>query len=340
MRSKDSRAKAAKWLIELDSAERIEELWPPFQAWLAEDEANREAFSRVETAWRALNKGLASRQKSRTIVAAFEYECGKGQREDPRVAWRRALSAAALLLAIGIGLWRVFAPSPEPRSWQIYRTAFGERASYSLPDGSQVQLNTDSVIRATSGSEKSRDVVLERGEVLFTVKKDPGRFFNVRVGHTTVRALGTVFAVRRLNEADFNTVVEDGQVEIIPDALPVRRVAAGYFAKVSRDGIKVERHEELDIDRRVAWTSGLLFFKGESLAEAVAEFNRYNHRQLRIADPSIADKQIGGPFQLNDPDRFAESMKHMFGIRYEVVATENSSSGVIELRGPPRDEHR
>jgi transmembrane sensor len=337
MRSKDSRARAAKWLIELDSAERIEELWPPFQAWLAEDDANREAFARVETAWRALNIGLASRKKSKSIATTFECESGKEQRRDRRLSWWWTLSACALVLIIGIGLWysKAFAPRSQPQSWQTYRTAFGERAFFSLPDGSQAQLNTDSLIRAMSGSEKSRDVVLERGEVLFRVKKDPGRFFNVRVGHTTVRALGTVFAVRRLNEGDFNTVVEDGQVEIIPDALPVRRVAAGFFVKVSRDGINIERHEELDIGRRLAWTSGVAAFQGETLAEAVAEFNRYNYRQLRIADPSIADNQIGGSYRLNDPDGFAKSMKRMFGIRYEVEATESSSSGVIQLRGPP-----
>ena len=46
------------------------------------------------------------------------------------------------------------------------------------------------------------------------------------------------------------------------------------------DRVSVSRVEPQLLARRLAWTSGRLEFRGETLAEAVAEFNRYNRRQI------------------------------------------------------------
>jgi len=48
-------AAAAQWLIELETADRIEQLWPDFQVWLAQDPRHRAAFLRVEEAGRRLD---------------------------------------------------------------------------------------------------------------------------------------------------------------------------------------------------------------------------------------------------------------------------------------------
>jgi len=44
------------------------------------------------------------------------------------------------------------------------------------------------------------------------------------------------------------------------------------------------------------WRSGYVFFRDTPLADAVAEFNRYNTRKIYIEDPAIAAVQIGGTF--------------------------------------------
>jgi transmembrane sensor len=65
----------------------------------------------------------------------------------------------------------------------------------------------------------------------------------------------------------------------------------------------------------MAWTTGRLQFRGDSLGEAVDEFNRYNRRQLRLADASLAQLRVGGTFNATDPESFAAALTSAFGLR-------------------------
>jgi ferric-dicitrate binding protein FerR (iron transport regulator) len=73
--------------------------------------------------------------------------------------------------------------------------------------------------------------------------------------------------------------------------------------------------------------------------EVVEEFNRYNWRRLEIADPSIANLQVGGWFESTNVDGFVADLNKVFGIR--AVTTEDAASHeqIIQLRrrpsGPP-----
>ena len=71
------------------------------------------------------------------------------------------------------------------------------------------------------------------------------------------------------------------------------------------------------VDRKLTWLHGLIAPEGETLAEAVAEFNRYNREQLAVADPVIADRRIGGTFRATDPVSFILALEAWSGIRAE-----------------------
>ena len=55
MKNSRMRAAAAKWLIELESAESIDAIWPEFDAWLREDPEHKKTYLRIERTWRALD---------------------------------------------------------------------------------------------------------------------------------------------------------------------------------------------------------------------------------------------------------------------------------------------
>ena len=64
----------------------------------------------------------------------------------------------------------------------------------------------------------------------------------------------------------------------------------------------------------LAWRQGLLIFKRSTLAEAAAQFNRYNREKL-IVDPSAAQLKIGGTFQSDNITDFAEVAREVLGVR-------------------------
>jgi hypothetical protein len=58
----------------------------------------------------------------------------------------------------------------------------------------------------------------------------------------------------------------------------------------------------------------ILRFNGQTLAEAAAEFNRYNARRLVIANPKIAALRISGRFPATAAEDFAVTLKEPFGL--------------------------
>jgi transmembrane sensor len=58
----------------------------------------------------------------------------------------------------------------------------------------------------------------------------------------------------------------------------------------------------------------MIDLNGTTLREAAEEFNRYNKRQIVIADPDVAGEQFDGLFRISDPEGFAETLKTSLGV--------------------------
>lgn len=284
--------------------------------------------------------------------------------QQPRWHWPTAAVAALAMLAVASVVVYVFNPSPSD-----YVTGIGESRKINLEDGSTLTMNTRTRVKVWY-THKQRDLQLLDGEALFAVARDPNRPFRVHIGRTIVEAVGTEFGVRKDKHGTRVSVVE-GRVKIFdnqgaaplilnPNAVAWTDVGAADFqrpmtpvpvgaheeARITEHGeasadFEVVRHEVTlqDIQRHLAWTNGQLIFENATLEETVAEFNRYNRRQMHIDDPDIAKVHIGGAFRSTDIDDLVIELNSLFGIR--AIATGDASAGteVIQLKrerpGPP-----
>jgi transmembrane sensor len=122
-----------------------------------------------------------------------------------RFAW---LVAAALVLATA--LTTLLLPALHG---QVIQTDRAERREVALADGSVVQVDPETRLRVEY-KEHTRRVFLERGRAMFHVAKNPDRPFLVEAEDTTVRAVGTAFAVDRQPESVVVTVAE-GKVAVL-----------------------------------------------------------------------------------------------------------------------------
>ena len=77
-----------------------------------------------------------------------------------------------------------------------------------------------------------------------------------------------------------------------------------------------------NVGAAIAWTQRRLVFDETSLQEAVAEFNRYNTRQIVIDDPQLAAYHIRGSFESSDPDRLIQFLRERFGAGVSDSGTE------------------
>jgi transmembrane sensor len=178
--SETVREQAVAWLLRRETLSDRERA--AFDAWLAEDPRHRLAFEQVSGQWDWLE------QFKHTPVPARE---AASRYRAPRRPIRHYASAAVLLLAIGLA---AISADGWPGLVRTYSTMKGETKTLTLPDGSRLELNTDTEVRVHFNHFR-RHVDLLRGESFFIVKHDPDRPFEVAAGSGAIRDIGTAFNV-------------------------------------------------------------------------------------------------------------------------------------------------
>jgi transmembrane sensor len=122
------------------------------------------------------------------------------------MVWAMAL---ALLVLVGTGTVLLFGGGAG-----VIQTERGERREVALADGSVVQIDPETHLRIRY-EERVRRVFLDHGRALFHVAKNAERPFLVESNNTTIRAVGTAFAVEQQANAVLVTVAE-GKVAVFP----------------------------------------------------------------------------------------------------------------------------
>lgn len=291
-----ARAEAAAWLARLRSEERTAEDERGFRAWLADSEANREAFELTNSLFDMA--GAADRNALRA-------------REQRQVSRRQVLRTGFGLAAASIAGIAVYL-----RSGSTYATEIGEQRKVSLEDGTLVSLDTDTEIHVSMNDERRR-VKLRRGRAHFDVAEDPVRPFEVIAGNQHVTASRAHFDVSREGVV-VSVLLEEGPLSVTAleevSGAPVPRIVEPGQLLVFAQSQMV-RAERPVMENAVAWRHGRLAFFEEPLAEAVAAMNRYTRRPIVILDPQIGQLPISGNYSVGDTEAFATSVSVLLPVR-------------------------
>jgi transmembrane sensor len=225
-------------------------------------------------------------------------------------------------------------------TWQDYSTHIGGKQTSALADGSFVTLNTDTELHVRITAQR-RDLALTRGEAIIKAAHDETRPLRLVVGDTVIRTSGADFDVRRRSSGQVDVLVSGGRVATETDtrwlsldhsARGRGLVSAGYVASIRPGDIEVSRLDMGELARRTAWLRDVLDFRGETLAQAAEDFNRYNTRKIVIDDPQIAARRVGGVFLDTDPDSFVAALALTMDIRATTVGGEaGPGCGIIRL---------
>jgi transmembrane sensor len=165
-------------------------------------------------------------------------------------------------------------------------------------------------------TQQGRQVDIERGEAYFNVAKDSERPFVVRAGTRRVVVLGTRFSVRRADNESIDVTVTEGKVRIEgPESEPLQ---AGVVAQLSKAGVLLQKKTVAEVEESLSWRQGILIFHGRTLAEAAAEFNRYNSRKITIASAALGRLRVSGSFRATNIEGFVRLLER--GYPLQVVA--------------------
>ena len=174
-------------------------------------------------------------------------------------------------------------------------TPRGGQYQLSLPDGTQVWLNTASSISFPTSFKGSNRSVTITGEAYFEVAKNKDMPFLVNVNNrASVEVLGTHFNVRSYpDESAIKTTLLEGKVKVL--AAGGSRQSAilqpGEQAGIRNAQLLVTR--DIDPDAAVAWKSGIFDFSEADLPMVMRELSRWYDIEVQYEGPLPTDLYEG-----------------------------------------------
>lgn len=216
-----------------------------------------------------------------------------------------------------------------------YQTGTGERMTATLDDGSSVTLNTASAIRWL-GKGCARQVVLERGEVLFDVHSDPHCPFTVLLDTgVSISVLGTRFDAYRYTSGQILVTVLEGSVQI-NSAHWAQVIKPEQSASVKDRNLTITEHA--NTEQRTAWLKDQVTFNNLPLSEAIQELQRYSKRPIRIADPQLTTLRITGVFSTQDIKGTLSRLALVPSVddQHPAIRLEQLPNGTLVLHAAPR----
>ncbi len=307
--------RAAFWLLTLQSEDLTPEQRAELVEWLCESSRHVSALFRACRLQRDLARFSSWRQIAPLLAAPPSRIMRLVPRRSasappPRAHRGRTAALAAGLAAACVAAWLLIAP-PGQRE---FATQAGERREITLADGSVMDLSpyTNVAVRYRT---HERLIDLEHGEALFHVAKNRDRPFIVESANTRVRAVGTVFRVRRTPRNVCVTVVEGlvavseaprGWHSITPlrPTLPLLSLAANEEVSVNLAGVVSPVRWVEATKSGAAPAANQLLFQDQTVADIARRFNLQNRIQIEISDPALAARRISGIFRADDPQSF------------------------------------
>ena len=302
---------AALWLAQMDSG----------TADVAAFEAWRDADPRRAAAVARLLGATAQLDRVRPLIGPGAAD-GRTRAGLDRRRWMFGIGGMAATALLALGTVAVF------RGGRVYAaTRVGDRQILSLPGGAQLDLNTDTKV-SYHFDDHVRKVWLERGEIALTVPAG-GRPCEILSGEQRATITSGKVNARKTSQG-FLLLVQTGACALsASDGARAMAVRADEIASVSGESVVVHAAPEPERQFATGWQNDDLMLDGQTLAQAVEEFNRYQISKIVIADPLLAGVRLGGRFSLHDPSDFLASLRSGFGI----VATK-TPAGDITLGRP------
>lgn len=288
---------AIEWFLRIQAGDAKQ---AELDAWLAQDVRRRERFAAVQSLWdcpalTAATAQIAPVSPMQAIAGRRAVQKSRfGRAMAPRVArFVPVLLAASIALAVTI---------PKLSDWLLIRSAdfqtrAGEIATFVLPDGSHMQLNSRSAV-AVDFANGRRAIRLIEGEAFFEVAHDAAHPFTVTGGFGRVRVTGTRFDVLRDDDEDV-VHLENGSVNLEDErAAQIMKMLPGQTAAVRQNSIQLLPND--DAESRLAWRDGWIQLSSVPLGQALRDIARHADVHMITSPGTELDTPVSGSFRITD----------------------------------------
>lgn len=253
-------------------------------------------------------------------------------------AWLRNLERVAAVLAIPLLVATIWLSSHLDTREPIYcemRTETGVIGRVVLPDGTEVTLNSGSVLRYPNEFSGDKRPVELIGEGYFNVKKDPEHPFTVTMSDgNSVQVYGTKFNVDAYPGEDCVTTLVEGSVgfsytdksgkrretKLIPD----QQITRTTDGNVSIVGITSAN--------ATAWKDAEIILDSTSLKQILKTLERRFGVKFKVKNDKILNYTFsGGAISIRNLDYVLETIRISSGVNWQYITSTDDENAIIEI---------
>jgi transmembrane sensor len=302
---------ASLWAARLECAQLSSSQKAALEAWLAGEPGRRPLLAR----YCSLSAKLDIAVPELAAAGAFDT-AAKPARE--RIGWSPLRIAVAGLAAAILTVSVVWYGWGSGRPERI-AAAVGERRSFTLADGSHIELNANTSILVENGRAERR-VRLDSGEAFFVVSKDKSRPFIVETPAGSVRVTGTQFNVLTETASQLEVTVVEGTVQVRPGAGRQAESAdplilgAGDRVSVEEGGSRLRALSSSEVYDALAWRNGRIVCAGIPLSEVLARVGHFHGIRI-TATAGAANLRLDAISNLDNLDSFLSDLEQGLTVR-------------------------
>ena len=318
-------------IIKVLSGQASEPETTQLNLWLDENPNNKNIADKIEHVLNLVNEVKSSKRHERNWNSIQQKI--KQQYQTPayititqdnpksvsllRKQWMRI--AASIVIIIGLGLIFNYTIKTDKTHNIVVSSPTPEICL--LPDGSEITLNTGSILTYTRQFNKNIREVTLTGEAYFSVAKNDKKPFVIYTLNTTTKVVGTAFNVLTdtiLKEVQIS--VESGKVEFYCSEAPTSKV---YLTKGEEGVFNLETQElikrEISDINFLSWKTGVLEFDGTPLNKVFETLEKQYNTNIISRDKTIEDLRLTSKYSDQTLKQIFNELKLLLDVDYEII---------------------
>lgn len=251
-----------------------------FRKWFVDGTSQQKKEEAMLDIWEQ-TPGEADEQTKQELVRLHRRIHSVSEPAVKRTLYQQIIRIAAILLLPLLGAataYLVMQNEPEmiEPEWTECFVPNGERKQIFLSDGSEVWLNSGSLLLYSTKFEGNKRSIYLNGEASFKVAKDPEKPFIVKTGHLEVEALGTLFNVEAYSNSELTiATLEEGKIRVSSDLMQGESIILHPDEQVVYNSqLRTVSKEVVDASKVLQWKHGYLTFQGASFDYIVKTIER------------------------------------------------------------------
>lgn len=240
-------------------------------------------------------------------------------------------AAAVILLPVLIYTGLLYSRVQELNSQKISQlevtSAQGTVSRATLPDGTEVWLNSGATLSYPERFDGNRRIVHLRGEAYFKVKSDKSnRFDVVTPNNLIVSAYGTEFNVNAYqSDATIDVTLVHGNVEVvdIESRTNCNLIPGQYLVYRKSDKKMSVSYPNLAV--KTDWKDGKMVFRRASMTEVTKRLSRHFNVDIRLEGRELYDYEYSATFTTETLTDILHLLKKTAPLQYKIIEPEQST---------------